>query len=223
MGKLLPLAGAAAALAFIVSAATPASADITYSSFSDLGSQAITINYVGNTGPGNATSLTADAGEFALNDVKNNGTPLGTLYTFCFDIFDYLQSPGSFTGTSLVTGPTGQTLDALLYNGEQLIAAGTDTNATAGLQLAIWEMEYANTGVTFDASPDVTADATTFQNDVINGTWNVAQNTAVEELTGSGNQSQIALVPEPASLAVLGIGMAGLAARRRKRAGRAVA
>lgn len=142
--------------------------------------------------------------------------------------------------TATFNGTWSQTqvnlLNALLVNTRNQ----TSSVNTAALQVAIWEVEYGTmvnnaynlqgSNQNFYFTPDTKDDsyssqvltqAQTYLNDVTSGFWNYNSSYIVEYLTASGTQSLIYLAsaPEPSSLAVFSLGLAGVwRARRRKRA-----
>jgi hypothetical protein len=102
----------------------------------------------------------------------------------------------------------------------------TDAQSGAALQLAVWSALY-NGGDSFNANgvgfsvtgidSAVLAQAATYYSD-----FNLSGSAQYFSITpGIGGQSQLTVVPapEPASMAALGIGIAGLLARRRKARG----
>jgi len=98
------------------------------------------------------------------------------------------------------------------------LAANYD--ASAAMQIAIWSEEYKGQGFTFAAdSASVNALVSTYVDNVDSGRWLADPGKAVAEaILNDGNQTQGYLVPEPASVAIFGVGMLALAANRRKKA-----
>lgn len=143
---------------------------------------------------------------------------------FCVDL-DHTVSPGSDYPVNPQYIPTlgnaGMTLAAKLYNS---FAGGiADATDGAGLQLAIWEAVVDNGVVDFSngnfkdngTSAGILAKANFYL-------ANVGSNDAAYFLDAvhvdNQNQSMIGPVPEPASMSVLALGVAGLLRRRNKKA-----
>jgi hypothetical protein len=152
-----------------------------------------------------------------------NSLGLGTNFnTICVDL-DHDIGGGA---TWPATGLNSNTLGGGLQTAGNIIAAyysTITTNAQAsGLQLAAWEAVYDN-GPTADftsgnfivtnASTDALNWATIYYNTAASLPGNCLY---IKPADGSGGQGQMAPVPEPATLAVLGVGL--FAVRRRRKA-----
>lgn len=143
------------------------------------------------------------------------------------------------TATGTWTQNQVNLITALLTNGSMQTQ---NTINTAAMQIAIWDIEYdtaaangsynltTHDGFYFSATSDSNSAATLAQaqvylNNVTSGTWLTDATHSVQYLTSnpSGTQNLIylqtnaAAVPEPSTVAVMGLGLIGLwAVRRRK-------
>ncbi|MHB8637535.1 MAG: PEP-CTERM sorting domain-containing protein [Fimbriimonadaceae bacterium] len=143
--------------------------------------------------------------------------------TVCAD----LSSPLNSASNPYTASFTNPLLNTNLSKAGDIVAAdfnhATNAQSGAALQLAVWSALY-NGGSTFNANgPDfkvsgisnsVLQQAATYYKD-----FNVKGSAEYfNSPSGCGGQSQLTVnpTPEPASMAALGIGIAGLIARRRK-------
>jgi hypothetical protein len=198
---------AATAAIGVCLASAPAFANtLAYTSYSVVNSYTVTLDY-----PPSINGEQGGSGEIILH-----GTPMGDVATWCIDIFDYLQNSGTYSlGTY-----ASNVIDALIVNGTPLIASRTD--ASAAIQVAIWEAEY---GPTLVVQGDATmlADAATFLANAEGGPWLPDPGKSLVLLSGvvSANQNLVTLdprmsVPEPAGMALLSVGLLGLGMARRR-------
>jgi hypothetical protein len=197
-----------AALASLA-AVVPAQAGLTYASYTVLDNRNVTTVYDGN-------SEYSGSGQITLNNV-NGGT--GGLGVWCVDVPDELASAGGFDGTSFYTSndPIYGKIEALMEHGTPLL--GSSSDASAALQVAIWDELYGSSITVSADSASVNALAATYISDVTNGIWTADPTMMLDVLTRRGNQSQsfVAKVPEPASMVLLSVGMFGMSVIRRRR------
>jgi len=159
-------------------------------------------------------------------------TSIGTIDAWCIDIYHDDQVGGG-QSVSFATGPittnsatpiavalTDEQISkirGLVNYGDALLAnpATASNNASAAIQLAIWEIEY----------PTFSYDGNDTLNNLIESYKAASAGyggpvTALISQQGTQNlvTSNPALVPEPASMALLGAGVLGLGVSRRRKA-----
>ena len=198
-----------AALSGVLLSAAPALAEpITYASYSVLNSQSVTLS-----DPAQGINKAGGSGQISLNGTNSIG---GMLRTWCIDIAHMLQSSGSFTTGTVLSGDLGTQINALITHGTAQL--DQDPNASSALQVAIWKVEYGS-ALTVTASADVLALAGTYVANVGGGSWSADPTMQVAVLAGNGSnqdQAYLTAVPEPASVAALAAGLFGMGLLRRR-------
>lgn len=157
--------------------------------------------------------------------LKFDESSLGTLKTFCVDLDHAISSGQSWPDSIWETSTYG--VAGVQYAGNLIAAdyAQVDSKAKAvGLQLAIWEARYDdinNPNPDFDNGEFTASGMSSGALAAANSFWQdrlTPGNALLIRNENGHGQDQLTPVPEPASLAAIGIGFAALLRRRRRMA-----
>lgn len=148
-----------------------------------------------------------------------------SLMTYCADLASPLNGSGhNYNLSSVDFGDvTGLGLAARIVAIHYDVANTADKQA--GLQLAVWSALYDNgasfsaSGVRFQVNSGVNANALNFASTYYLAGVSASPTNSVDfyATAQAGGQSQLHAVPEPASMAVLALGVAGVLRRRSKK------
>jgi hypothetical protein len=215
---------AAAALAIgIMAAPLAAIADtVTYTGYSLTNAKNVTI-----VTP--APTMTVGAGQIVLSGVQINNVGVANINAWCIDLDNTLQGMGAYDLGTVNDPAISNQLNALLTGAASLdLSSGVNS---AALQVAVWKTVVANFAMSTSVTNGTAINnlSNTFLNNVANNTWqasNTMQLVSLDPSPYNSTQRLVTLIPgnppstnipEPASMALVGMGLLGLGVARRIR------
>ncbi len=223
-----------AAVVAVGLAAGPALADtptMTYTGYSTPYSKNVTIT-APPVGPNNQSPVTVSAGPFVFSGVSFDGIlQAGNVNGWCIDLANWFNSSNVTYKLNQAPPTVADQLEALLVGSSTLSFASNNLNGAA-VQVAIWKTVYTNFAMNLGVSNgqainDLADTFIGYATDTNNAAWKANSSILVAlDDTTPPNQRLITLLPgppgqvetpEPASLALISVGLFGLAAARRRR------